>query len=115
MTRMATQRYDHPEAPPAPAPRPWPPDPQAQPTAPPAAANLRDADVAPPVATALTFIRDHVPPDSTALLATRGNSLEYLGTQDQAAVLPILSEVMRALTDGNGANLMHEERWILLL
>ena len=108
-----TQQYAQPQT--APAPRPQQPAPQAQPAAPPATADLRDADVAPPVATALAFLRDHVPPDSTALLATRGNSLEYLGTQDQAVVLPILSEIMRALTDGHGANLMLEERWILLL
>ena len=48
-------------------------------TAPPAGDDTDDGDVSTPVATALAFLRNRVPPDSLALLSTRGNSLDSLG------------------------------------
>ena len=74
-----------------------------------------DGDVPPPVADALAFLRDQVPPDSLALLSTRGNSLDSLGAKDTEAVQPVMTEVIGALTAARGKGLARPERWLLLL
>ena len=83
-----------------------------EPHAPPAAAAAPedagscDDDVSPPVADALAFLRDRVPPDSLVLLSTRGNSLDSLGAKDTEAVRPVMKEVIGALTAARGKLLM---------
>ena len=84
-------------------------------TAPPAGDGADDGDVSTPVATALAFLRDQVPPDSLALLSTRGNSLDSLGVRDAQAVQPVMQAVIDALTGARGRGLARPERWLLLL
>ncbi len=92
-----------------------------EPHAPPAAATTpedagsSDDDVPPPVADALAFLRDRVPPDSLVLLSTRGNSLDSLGAKDTEAVQPLMKEVFGALAATRGKGLARPERWLLLL
>ena len=76
---------------------------------------MDDGDVSTPVATALAFLRDRVPPDSLALLSTRGNSLDSLGVRDTQAVQPVMKAVIDALTGARGRGLARPERWLLLL
>ena len=78
-------------------------------------AGSSDDDVLPPVADALAFLRDRVPPDSLALLPTRRNSLDSLGAKDTEAVQPVMKEVIEALTATRGKGLARPERWLLLL